>query len=71
MTTATGSSYDANGMITTKQLRANAEKLVRDCSDIFSKSGSSPLSEETIQFTTDRVFHAIYPAVANHVRHND
>jgi hypothetical protein len=67
MSTATGSAFDSNGMITQKQLRANAEQYVRDMSAIFVKGGMAGMDEQTIQYTTDRVVKAMYPSIAKHV----
>ncbi len=42
-----------------KQLKKSAEAFVRDMLENVLKQNPS---EETIQYTADRVFHAIYPA---------
>ena len=49
-------------MITEKEFKKSVEIFVRDMLENVLKQNSS---EETIQYTVDRVFHAIYPAVVN------
>jgi len=49
-----------------KQLKKSAEAFVRDMLGNVLKQNPS---EETIQYTSDRVFHAIYPAIVTQKFH--
>ncbi|KKM15848.1 hypothetical protein LCGC14_1691890 [marine sediment metagenome] len=49
-----------------KQLKKSAEIFVRDMLENILKQNPS---EETIQYTSDRVFHAIYPAIVTQKFH--